>query len=116
MAFEFTLELAEKYREFRKGWRRYAEVIKELGKQYFKKNFVGVYVFGSTVRGDYRPLSDIDVAVVLIEDVGERDRAGFRSIIRKKLGDLHPFEVHIITEADWRGWYRRFVKENYFRV
>ena len=116
MAFEFTLELAKKYWEFRKGWRHYAQVIKELGKNYFKDNLVDVYVFGSTVVGGYRPLSDIDVAVVLREDVDERERGGFRSVIRERLGDLHPFEIHIITEAEWRSWYRRFVKENYFRV
>jgi len=83
MSFEFTLELAKKYREFRKGWRRYAEVIKGLSKQYFKNNLVGVYVFGNTVKGDYSPLSDID----------KRFRASFRSDLRKELGDLHPFEM-----------------------
>ena len=44
------------------------------------------------------------------------ERAGFRPIIRERLDILHPFEVHIISEAEWRSWYRRFVKENYFRV
>jgi len=102
MAFEFMLELAKKYRGFREGWRHYAEVIKALGRQYFRENLIGVYVFGSTVRGDYGPLSDIDVAIVLREGVDERFRAGFRSVVRRELGDIHPFEIHVITDAEWR--------------
>lgn len=116
MAFEFTLELSRRYKEFRRRWRSYVEVIKRLAKEFFKENFLRVYVFGSTVRGDYRALSDIDVAIVLKWGVDELVRVKFRSLIKERLGKIHPFEIHIITEDEWRSWYRRFIKEDYVEV
>jgi len=110
MAFEFTIRVSNEYKKFRNNWRKYAGLIKELGKEFFRDNLVVVYVFGSTVRGDYRILSDIDVAVVLKENVDEFQRAKFRSLVRKKLGRLNPFEIHIITNDEWKNWYSKFIK------
>ncbi len=116
MAFEFSLKLSRRYEEFRRRWRDYAEVIKGLAKEFFKENFLSTYVFGSTVRGDYRALSDIDVAIVLKRDVDEFVRVKFRSLVRERLSKVHPFEIHIITEDEWRNWYRRFIKEDYVEI
>ncbi len=116
MGFEFILKLSRSYSEFRSRWRDYAEIIKELAKEFFKGDLIAVYVFGSTVRGDYKALSDIDIAIVLKHDVDELLRAKFRSLVRKRLGKLHPFEIHIITESIWEGWYGRFVGRDYIRI
>jgi len=116
MAFEFALELSRRYREFRSRWRNYAKVIKELASEFFGENLVAVYVFGSVVRGDYRALSDVDTAVVLKQDVDECLRARFRSLVRGRLGRMHPFEIHVVTEGMWEGWYKRFVGKDYVEV
>jgi len=116
VAFDYTVALSKKYEEFRKRWRKYARVIKELAEAVFKGNLHAVYVFGSTVRGDYRALSDIDVAVVLKEDVHDWIRVRFRSLIRERLGRVHPFEVHLVTREKWVNWYLRFIKEDFTEV
>ncbi|MEM0017690.1 MAG: nucleotidyltransferase domain-containing protein [Candidatus Korarchaeum sp.] len=116
MGFEFTLELARRFREFRRDWRSHAELIRELAFELFGENLVGVYVFGSTIRGDHGALSDIDVAVVLKEVVDEESRARLMSLVRRRLGAPHPFELHVITEREWVDWYSRFVKGEFVEV
>lgn len=91
-------------------------MIKDLARRFFGENLVAVYVFGSTVRGDYRVLSDIDLAVVLKRDVDVETRCKFRALVRDKLGDLHPFEIHIISRDVWSNWYLRFVKKDYVEI
>ncbi len=116
MAFDFIVKLSEEFKKIRGRWRFYAKVIKKIAREYFNDDLEAVYVFGSTVRGDFGPLSDIDVAVVLRREAGEWDRAKFRSLVRKTLGDLSPFEIHIMTRDEWEEWYRRFVKDDFVKI
>ncbi len=116
MGFDFMIELARKYEYYRRNWRKYVEVIKNLAREYFGENFVAVYVFGSFIRGDYKPLSDIDVAVILSKEVDEWSRARFRLLVRREIGSIHPFEIHIVTDDVWRNWFSRFVKKDYIEV
>jgi predicted nucleotidyltransferase len=116
MYFEFIVDLAKRYKEYRDRWMEFAKEIKGLAEEFFGGNFSKLCVFGSTVRGDYKPLSDIDVAVVLKEGVDEWARAKFRSLVSKRLGACNPFEVHVVTEREWREWYMKFVKGGYVEV
>lgn len=113
MSFNTLIDIVRRYSEFRLRWREYATVIKGLAQEFFRDKFLKLYIFGSTVRGDYRPLSDIDVAIVLREYVDEWMRARFRCLVNKRLGMVNPFEIHIVTEDEWMRWYRRFIKEDY---
>ena len=116
MYFDFIIDLAKRYEEYRKRWMEFAKEIKELAEEFFGTNFLKLYVFGSTVRGDYEPLSDVDVAVVLREGVDEWTRAKFRSLVSKRLGACNPFEIHVVSEREWREWYARFVKGDYVEI
>ena len=87
-----------------------------MSEEYFGQNLYGVYVFGSIVRGDYKPLSDIDIAIVLYKEVDEFSRAKFRGLVRNRIGRVHPFQIHILTKDEWGNWYMRFVGQDYCKI
>lgn len=98
------------YDRFRESYVEYARRIREKAAEFFGENFDSVVVFRSTVEGGAKPLSDIDVAVILRKPVDEFRRAEFRVAINRMFG-LHPFEIHVVTLEEWEKWYRKFVKK-----
>jgi len=116
MVYRFMIELVQIFREYRDRWREYASIINKLSEDYFGQHFYGVYVFGSIVRGDIKPLSDIDIAMVLCKGVDEFSRAKFRGLGRNRIGRVHPFQIHILTKDEWDNWYMRFVGQNYCKI
>ncbi len=115
MGFEFSVRLSEEFRRFRAEWRKYASIIRNAAEEFFGENLKAVYVFGSTIGGDFRPLSDVDIAIVLKREVDEVTRARFRSVVRGLFGNLHPFEIYVLAQKEWE-WYRRFVKRNFVEI
>ncbi len=111
---EIVGETSRSIEEYRKRLDSHLALIKEVSSRFFGPE-VEVYLFGSTVRGEERPLSDIDVAVVLNRRPNLEERMNFLVELRHLLGIFHPFEVHVIGKEEWERWYRRFVKE-YRRV
>jgi len=112
---EIAKRSAETIERYRRELKKYLNVIKAIAKEYFGPD-VKVYLFGSVLRGDYGPQSDIDVAVVLAERPPVEERMAFRSKLREELGLFHPFEIHIVGEAEWRGWYGRFLRGDWREV
>jgi len=111
---EVSRELVEHVERYRAELERHLKTIKEVGREFFGEG-VSIYVFGSTVRGDRGPLSDIDVAVVTEEKVGVDKRLAFKARLRERLGLFHPFEIHVVSRKEWEGWYLKFVR-HYWRV
>jgi predicted nucleotidyltransferase len=104
-------EIIEKYQEFRRNYLEYAKIIKNIAKEVFQENFLKIIVFGSILSKKYRVDSDIDIAIILKEESKEEERIAFYKEIRNKLGFLHPFEFHIVSEYNWENWYKKFIKE-----
>lgn len=96
------IEIIKIYEKFRKNYLDYAKKIKEFAKEIYKDNFLFLAVFGSTVKGNYKPWSDIDIAIVLKNYIDEFERIKILKRIRKEFGDINPFEVHFFTEEDWK--------------
>jgi predicted nucleotidyltransferase len=84
------------------------EVLGEF-KEVFGSRLISVYVFGSVIEGKDKPMSDVDVAVVIRDSAGEEERMRLYKKVRKNFG-LHPFEIHIVTPEEWENRYRRFVR------
>jgi len=104
---DLQMEVVRKFEEFRKDFIKHARKIKEIALESFGD--ANVYVFGSVVRGECHPMSDVDVAVVS-SDVGEDKRVDFYRKIRREFGILHPFEIHILSREEWRV-YKKFVRD-----
>ena len=68
-----------------------------------------VLVFGSFVKGNMRPDSDVDVLVItrLAESPLGRGRV-FRAIV-EELGLESPFELHIVTRDEYEKLYKKFL-------
>ena len=107
---DMHLEAIREFEKFRKNYTEYVKVIKKLADEHFG-NLYGVFVFGSVLKKTSRPLSDIDVAVVLFTPAEEEERIGFYRKIREVFGFSHPFEIHIVSKGEWDSWYRRFIKD-----
>ena len=106
---EVLRKTSESFQRYRDKLDSHLKLIKAVGEEFFGE--VDVYLFGSTVRGENRPLSDIDVAVVLERRPSLDERMRFLTRLRDLLGTFHPFEIHVIGRKEWEGWYRRFVRE-----
>lgn len=106
---DFQIEIVRRFREMRRNYLYNVRKIKDLAKDVFGDRLLSVYVFGSVVEGKEKPMSDVDVAIVLSENAEEEERMKLYRKVREHFG-LHPFEIHVLTSEEWEGWYRRFVK------
>jgi predicted nucleotidyltransferase len=104
---DLLLELRkEKERHYRDPL-RYARAIRDVVRSFDPD--ARVYLFGSYVRGTMRPDSDIDVLVVTQEASDVWSRVRIRTEVKKAIGDLTPFELHLVTPEEFEGWYRKFI-------
>ena len=108
-------DIAVIFNEYRQNFRKYAYEIKKTALEYFGDNFLKLLVFGSMIRSNYRADSDIDIAIILMKNVDEFQRAKFVSIVNKKF-KLNPFEIHIISNDLWESWYKNFVKNEFIEI
>ena len=88
-----------------KSYRKIARRIKRIVTE--KCGDAKVLVFGSVVEGKVTALSDIDILVIC--DLDEDERVRLKSEIYRKLGYDLPIELHIASEKEFQGWYRRFI-------
>ncbi|MEM4914215.1 MAG: nucleotidyltransferase domain-containing protein [Desulfurococcaceae archaeon] len=66
-------------------------------------------LFGSYVRGEMRPDSDIDVLLVTEHARDPWMRAKLYKKIFEDLGVEHVFQVHIVTQEEYEKWYKKFI-------
>jgi len=66
-------------------------------------------VFGSYVRGNMKPDSDIDVLLITDYANNAQYRGKLRAAIAKDIGLVTPFEIHIISNEEYENWYRKFI-------
>jgi len=106
---DLLIEDAEERKRFFEDFLRYAEKVKEVVRR--RDPNARIIVFGSVVRGDVRPDSDIDL--LIITDLAEKldERINLRMEIMRILGEGSPFEIHIITAEEYENWYRRFIDQ-----
>ncbi len=91
-----------------RNWRRQAEKIAEAAVRVLGEE-VRVYAFGSIIKGDATPSSDIDLLIVVPGPVSSL-RARTKILLRVEkaagLGDLHPFEIHIVDSDEAASYFR----------
>jgi predicted nucleotidyltransferase len=101
-----VIEIARERKKYFENPAYYARLIKDL--LGFKN--LEVLLFGSVVEGQCTMASDIDLLIVSDEiPQGLDERAKLLNRINEAVGQLHPFEVHLITTKEFE-WYKRFIK------
>lgn len=66
-------------------------------------------IFGSYIRGDMKPDSDIDVLLITSRASDAFYRGRLRAEIAKNIGLVTPFEIHIVSSEEYERWYRKFI-------
>ena len=106
---DLLIENAEKRKEYFANFVKYAEKVKEVVKRLDPD--ARVIIFGSVVRGNVRPDSDIDLLIItrIAENLYERIKLRIR--IMEILGEESPFELHIVSVEEYENWYRKFIDQ-----
>ena len=68
-----------------------------------------VFLFGSIVKGNWTPSSDIDLLLVSPSVPKKQyQRAKIKTKLYQEIGLASPFEIHLITPEEF-SWYKRFI-------
>jgi hypothetical protein len=113
MRYSDLLIERQKVRErYIKNINKYLQLIKKRAKKILG-NDTKVYLFGSFLKGNFGPNSDIDVLVVSPKAPIE---AGKKSEIllylKRGFSVYHPFEIHLTTPEIFENWYKKFIKKD----
>ena len=100
-------ELKKEKRKYFENYLKYARIAKlvvekELGE-------ARAFVFGSVVKKQALPSSDIDLLIVsknMPKKMSERSK--LKAKIWKRIGIFSPFEIHLVDEKEFE-WYKRFI-------
>ena len=74
-----------------------SELLQKIGSYFSRDTTVAaVYLFGSFAHGRQRPMSDVDIAVLLTEPAGAVDRKLFLDRLHRDLGRILRKDVHLL--------------------
>lgn len=109
--FEILLERKKEKDDVIKNLEKYLEKIKTFVKQKYPE--AKILLFGSFIKDEFKPNSDIDVLVVLPQIDSDENRHHFNYEVRKQI-EFNPFiEIHIVSEQEYNSWWSKFIKNNY---
>lgn len=107
-------EVWEEKKEYFQNYKFYCQKIKKEAEKILGP--VKVLVFGSVIKGEFTPKSDIDVLIIaknLPENSDERRK--IRTKIKSKIGSFSPFQIHLVNPVEYR-WYQNFIKNDYLVI
>jgi predicted nucleotidyltransferase len=113
---DILIERQKRKERYLKNWRFYLKKIKSESKRILGKK-TKIFLFGSFVKGNFGPESDIDVLIVsknLPEDFDEM--AKIRTKIKSKVGIFSPFQLHFAKPEEFEGWYKKFIKRDFLEI
>jgi len=101
-----------------KYFRNYLAYAKKIAKKLLKDDKVRVIVFGSVVRANYTPDSDIDLLIISEKAPTEPKKiSDLTSKMLEAIQDIYaPFEIHLVKPKVYESWYKRFIGDNYIEV
>lgn len=105
----------EEKRKYFENYLYYCQKIKEAAEKVLGS--VRVLVFGSIVRGDWGPNSDIDVLIISdkLSENWEENRI-YKLQIKREAGISFPFQLHLVRPEEYEGWYKNFIKNDYIEI
>jgi len=106
---DISLNLQKERRKYFENYKVHCRKIKERAKSISGK--VKILVFGSIIKNEYQPTSDIDVLIVSGNLPHNFDtRAKNKTEIKSKIGSFSPFQIHLSTPEEFDNWYKNFLK------
>ncbi|MCS7150911.1 MAG: nucleotidyltransferase domain-containing protein [Endomicrobia bacterium] len=92
----------------------YLDEIRRIVKNNFED--AKIFLFGSYVKGNLSPKSDIDILIVIKEELDIRQKSEIILNIKQKIGLTSPFEFHIASYKEYQSWWKNFIKDNYKEI
>jgi len=86
------------------GFREVAEKVKKMARGVWKG--CKVYVFGSVLDGRYTASSDIDILLV-VDGIDREEAVRVKAMILRAIDA--PIQLHVASNEEFEGWYRRFI-------
>jgi|YelNatPaOPRAMG01_1025707.scaffolds.fasta_scaffold18549_8 predicted nucleotidyltransferase len=94
--------------EYFKKMGNYMEIageVKDMVLRYWPK--AEVYLFGSTVRGEYTASSDIDILIVLDDKPSREEEYMVKAEVYRMVDA--PIELHVALKVEFEGLYKKFI-------
>lgn len=102
--FDLLKKRAEERKHYLENLNTYLLVIKNFFKE--KLGNAEIYLFGSVLRDDFGPNSDIDILVISDNTPPESfERSKLIVALKRIIGLVNPFEIHLITPEEYEQWY-----------
>jgi hypothetical protein len=105
---DILIEKTRREEKYFKNYLKYSQLIKKEAERAAGK--VKVYLFGSILRKREVP-EDIDILIISSEFENKEKKRATRKRIIKKLGFFSPFQIHLVTEREYKNWYKYFIKK-----
>ena len=106
--YEIVLHEAKERLHYLENYPKHIKRIKSRAKKILGD--VKVIVFGSIVKGEYTPMSDIDI-LIISENIPSNiiEQAEIKA---KLLKGFKPgiFQIHLVKNEEYTNWYRNFIK------
>jgi predicted nucleotidyltransferase len=95
-----------------KNINKYLQPIKKRAKKILG-NGTKVYLFGSFLKGNFGPNSDIDILVVSPKaPIKAGKKSGILLYLKRGFSVYNPFEIHLTTPEIFENWYKKFIKKD----
>jgi len=108
--FDLLKKRAQERKHYLDNLDKYLKIVKEFFEE--KLGEIEIYLFGSILRDDFGPNSDIDILVISKNTPAfSYERSKLIAELKRKIGFVNPFEIHIITPDEYEEWYSKFIKE-----
>ncbi|MEM5830252.1 MAG: nucleotidyltransferase domain-containing protein [Candidatus Aenigmatarchaeota archaeon] len=105
---DIAIETYKHKKYYFENYMKIAKKIKKFLRNKIDKN-ARVIVFGSVVKGNYIPLSDLDI-LIITNKIKRDEYAKVFTKIKKHLKDLFaPIEFHIVNEETFNNRYKKFL-------
>jgi predicted nucleotidyltransferase len=107
----------QKIRErYIKNVKKYLQIIKKRAKKILGED-TRVYLFGSFLKGNFGPNSDIDILVVSSRAPVESGKKSEILVhLKRGFSAYNPFEIHLTTPEIFENWYKKFIKKDIKKV
>jgi predicted nucleotidyltransferase len=102
------------YRHFKilENYKEIAEKVKQIVLSKWPN--AELYIFGSTVKGNYTATSDIDLLIVLDDRPDREEEYMVKAEVYAQIDA--PIELHVASRSEFEKWYKKFIGKDLVRI
>jgi predicted nucleotidyltransferase len=106
----------EEKKKYFENYLEWGKRIKAISQKFLDRR-VRVLIFGSVVKGEWTPNSDIDVLIISpkLSKNWIKNRK-IRTEIKKLIDPTSPFQIHLAHPDEFKSWWKKFVKKDYIEI